>query len=300
MTSSSSDLDVLKNNIVTETFVNTADQNYLIARWAYHRGMFNDFFWNSVHSLEKYLKASLLLNGRSGKIDDNGKPYGHDLVKLLEAVSSYAGDLIPGDLRQPEELAGLSWRKESLADYVARLNELGDPNNRYNIYGYVQRWEDLSHLDQVVFSIRRLAFRLDAYPFIGRPNVHGSHPKTVREMLEQNPKYSPRSAASRLHKLLGVKGDDELRDAGLKMNFVFAPDGYDHGLGKIRICTSGSNSVLYRRIVAVSESDSPTSQDADAADLADWLIENVFLPKSVKAELASHAETLRNRVRRTS
>ncbi len=51
----SSDLDVMKNNVVTQMFVDTADQNYLIARWAYHRGLFTDFFWNSVHALEKYL-----------------------------------------------------------------------------------------------------------------------------------------------------------------------------------------------------------------------------------------------------
>ena len=43
----SSDFDVLKNSVVTEMFVDTADQNYLIARWAYHRGLFIDFFWNS-------------------------------------------------------------------------------------------------------------------------------------------------------------------------------------------------------------------------------------------------------------
>ncbi|WP_299641455.1 hypothetical protein [uncultured Tateyamaria sp.] len=240
----------MKNNIVTETFVDTADQNYLIARWAYHRGMFTDFFWNSVHSLEKYFKASMLLNGRSGKSDGNGKPYGHDLVKLLDAVSSYAGDLIPDELRQPDQLTDLSWRQESFAGYIARLNELGDANNRYNIYGYVQRWEDLSHLDQAVFAIRRLAFKLDADPFIGRPDPQGSQPKTVREMLIRFPDYSPRSNTSRLYKLLGARGDDELRDAGLRMNFVFAPDDYDHGLDRIKTGTSGSNPVLYRRIVA--------------------------------------------------
>ncbi len=295
MTTLSSDRDVLKNNIVTETFVDTADQNYLIARWAYHRGMFTDFFWNSVHSIEKYFKASLLLNGRSGKSDGSGKAYGHDLVKLLDAVSSYAGDLIPEELGQPEELANLSWRKESFADYIARLNKLGDANNRYNIYGYVQRWEDLSHLDQVVFSIRRLAFKLDAYPFMGRPDSLGSQPKTVREMLARFPDYSPRSNTSRLYKLLGAKGDDELRASGLRMNFVFAPDGYDHGLDKIKIGTSASNSVLYRRIVAPAQSASCTLQDAEAADLADWVVENISLPKLVKEELLSHAMTLRNR-----
>jgi HEPN domain-containing protein len=72
----SSNFDVLKNSVVTEMFVDTADQNYLIARWAYHRGLFIDFFWNSVHALEKFFKASLLLNGKSAI------GFGHDLTRL--------------------------------------------------------------------------------------------------------------------------------------------------------------------------------------------------------------------------
>lgn len=295
MTDSSRRLDVLKNSIVTETFVDTADQNYLMARWAYHRGMFTDFFWNSVHALEKYFKASLLLNELSAKSDSNGRNYGHNLVKLLDAVSTYAGDLIPTDLEQPEELKGLRWRKESFAGYIARLNELGDANNRYNIYGYLQRWEDLSHLDQAVFHIRRLAFDLNAYPFIGYPNSAGPQPKTVREMLERFPDYSPRSEASRLYKLLKAVGDDELRDAGLRMNFVFAPAGYDHKLEQVDFKTSASASVLHRRIVAQAERASPNSQDLVAAELADWVVENIFLPRQISEEMQRHASSLRNR-----
>ena len=37
-------LNALKNNVVTQMFVDTADQNYVIARWAYHRHLFLDFF----------------------------------------------------------------------------------------------------------------------------------------------------------------------------------------------------------------------------------------------------------------
>jgi hypothetical protein len=295
LTASNNELNILKNSIVTETFVDTADQNYLIARWAYHRGMFTDFFWNSAHALEKYFKASLLLNGLSGTTDSNKKPYGHDLVKLLDAVSSYAGELIPNDLEQPKQLSDTHWRKETFVRYIARLNDLGDPNNRYNIYGYNQRWEDLSHLDQAVSSIRRLAFDLDAHPFIGHPDSSSSHPKTVREMLFHCSKYSPRGNGSRLHKLLGAKGDDELRDAGLKMNFSFAPDGYDHGLETVKIGTSSSNSVLWRHIVARAKNMSASSEDTKAADLADWVLNNVHLSGPSKDELQKCQKILRGR-----
>lgn len=295
MATTNDELSVLKNVIVTETFVDTADQNYLIARWAYHRGMFTDFFWNSVHCLEKYLKASLLLNGKSGDVDSNNKSYGHDLVRLLAEVSSYASDLIPNDLEQPKQLIDIPWRKETLTGYIARLNDLGDANNRYNIFGYTQRWEDLSHLDQAVWSIRRLAFNLDAYPFIGRPDPSGNQPKTVREMLLQFPEYCSRAHGSRLQKLLGTKGDDELRDAGLKMNFVFAPDDYDHGLDKFKVGTSASGSVLHHHIISRAESMLPSPADKKIADLADWVVANIRLPKPEKKELKRYAKALRTR-----
>jgi len=291
----SSEMDALKNSVVTQMFVDTADQNYLIARWAYHRSMFIDFFWNSVHSLEKYLKASLLLNGRSAIINQDEQAYGHDLTRLFTDVQIYAGDLFPERLTQPRQLDMPHWRDETPTEFLARFNGLGNANNRYNLFGYVQRWEDLHHFDQFVYFTRRVAFNLEVSPFLGRGPYPETAPKTVRECLGRDVKYSPRSASSRLHKLLGTKGDDELRDAGLKLNFQFAPDDYDHEQDGIRFGTSGSNPVLYQRIVARAESMKPSSADQDAADLADWVIDNIQLPKPVKIELRGYAETLRNR-----
>ncbi len=295
MPGSASEQDVLKNNVVTQMFVDTADQNYLIARWAYHRGMFIDFFWNAVHALEKYFKASLLLNGRSGKSNSAAKPYGHNLAMLFEEVSSYAGDLFPAKLEQPKQLDGLHWREETPVEFVARLDELGNANNRYNLFGYVQRWEDLHHLDQMVHAVRRIAFKLDTCPFIGSGPFPDSAPKTVRECLERDLGYSPRGATSRLHKLLGTKGDDELRDAGLKLNFLFAPEDYDHDRGGVHIGTSSSESVLYQRIVRRAKNMAASPADRDAADLADWVIENIWLPAPAKAELSGYSEALRRR-----
>ena len=293
--SMSSDLDVMKNSVVTEMFVDTADQNYLIARWAYHRGMFIDFFWNSVHALEKYLKASLLLNGRSAIRNSDRTSFGHNLSLLFAEVRTYADDLFAEKLSQPHQLGLEHWREETPTEFLDRFNKLGPADNRYNVFGYAQRWEDLHHLDQMVYFTRRVAVNLDAYPFLGsRPSTDTS-PKTIRELLERFPKHQPRGASSRLQQLLGTKGDDELRDAGLKLNFQFAPDDYDHERGGFRIGGSSSNSVLYRRIVARVESMEPSPADKEAADLADWVVDNVKLPGEVKRELQSHARTLRNR-----
>ncbi|TIT06089.1 MAG: hypothetical protein E5W74_30460 [Mesorhizobium sp.] len=52
-----------KGRIINEMFVHTADENYIVARWCHDNQLMRDFFWNSVHALEKYMKAVLLFNG---------------------------------------------------------------------------------------------------------------------------------------------------------------------------------------------------------------------------------------------
>lgn len=174
----SSDLDVLKRSVVTEMFINTADQNYLIARWAYHRALFIDFFWNSAHALEKYFKASLLLNGKSTI------GLSHKLEELFDEVNAYAGTLFPQKLTKPHQFPQTHWHDETPAKFLARFAELGDAHNRYNVFGYVQRWEDLHHLDQVVYFARRVSVDLRAWPFLGTRETPGIAPNTYREFLE--------------------------------------------------------------------------------------------------------------------
>ena len=288
----SENLSILKNNVVTEMFVDTADQNYLIARWTYHRHLFLEFFWNAAQALEKYLKASLLLNGCSAIYNGNKKPYRHNLTLLFDEVRTYANDFFLEPLTRPAGLDRLidtsHWHDETPAGFLERFSSLGDANNRYAVFGYTQRWEDLHHLDQMVYRIRRVAYPLDmSWP-------PGSIEKTVRERLERSPHFSPRSLGSRLYKTLESKEDDELRDAGLCLNFSFAPD-YDHTKDGISIGTSSSTTVLYQRIIKRAESSKTLSDDQDVIDLADWVRNNIKLPPSVKKEIHDCARTLQTR-----
>ena len=41
--------------IVRDLFVDTADDNYIAARWCFVEGLNVDYFWLSVHALEKYM-----------------------------------------------------------------------------------------------------------------------------------------------------------------------------------------------------------------------------------------------------
>jgi HEPN domain-containing protein len=56
-------VEASKNNLASELFVRTADENYITARWCANNQLNTDFLWLAVHALEKYLKAVLLVNG---------------------------------------------------------------------------------------------------------------------------------------------------------------------------------------------------------------------------------------------
>ena len=293
---SSSDLDCLKNNVVTQMFIDPADQNYVVARWAYHNGLFLDYFWNACQAIEKYLKGSLLLNEEC-LLRNNGKNrYGHNLCNLFSAVQRYADDLFPGELEKPEKIdeliEGLHWRDETPATFIARLNDLGDPNNRYNLFGYNKRWEDLCHLDQFVFSARRVAFNLEAYPFLGRPRHLPGVPQTVRESLLRSPNHQIRGSSSRFEKL-AEEGTDEVRYAALNFNFPFAPQDHQHDF--VPFSVGGATSVLYRRIVQPSSQNGLPSGDRTAVSLADWVIASMPLPANVRNQLKEARDVLHDR-----
>ena len=198
----------LKNEVVTHFFVNTADQDYILARISHHGDIVNGFFWAAGQAIEKYLKASLLLNGKSSK------GYSHDLVKLFEAVNQYASDLFPERLTKPPQLKTEFFNgEETPVEFLKRIEPYTDPNSRYNIFGYCLSPGDLFYLDQFIFAARRVAFRLDARAS-----------RTVHEMLVSLPKYQPRKGL--LDKII-TDSNHKFYDAVLHFNFPFAPDCYE-------------------------------------------------------------------------
>src|SRR5215212_8538444 len=116
------------NDITRRMFVATADENYILSRIAFLYGFDWDFFWLSLHALEKYFKATLLMN------DKSPRNLGHNLVALHTKSSQLHPRLTYGPLQMPN-IARLDWQAHSVEQYLMRLNELGDPNNRYGTYG---------------------------------------------------------------------------------------------------------------------------------------------------------------------
>ena len=155
---------------------------------------------------------------------------------------------------------------------------------------------DLCHLDQLVFALRRLTFKLDAYPFLGELNVEEGAPSTVRKMLVLSPTYSPRGPGSRLWKLTSEQSDEELRHAALKLNFPFASDEYrDQPRAELNRKFAWSGSVFRLSVFQPLKQKPEASIDADAAALADWVVQNIVLPRDVQQELKDAAAKLRSR-----
>ena len=153
--------------VVRELFVDTADDNYIAARWCFVEGLNVDWFWLSVHALEKFMKAALLLNRRSGKgygDDDGFRPFGHDITALYGQVKSFASDLLPINLARPDQLEIAHWRDETPEDFVDRFHRNGNADNRYQIFGFVQHREDL-------FSSIRWCWRCGVSAFRSTPTL---------------------------------------------------------------------------------------------------------------------------------
>ena len=148
------------------------------------------------------MKAALLLNGRSAKgyRDRAGgyQRFGHNIDTLYGQVGSIATALMPDTLVRPDMLELDSWRDETPETFVRRLHRDGNADNRYQIFGFVQHHEDLFKLDAMVFALRRLCVRLDAY-HLGRFRPAKTN-LTNRDVLTRQPEYWAVSPVCKLEK----------------------------------------------------------------------------------------------------
>lgn len=168
--------------LVHECFVKPADEDYLVARFAMMNRISRQFAWSAAQAVEKYCKAILILNGKSVAASR------HDLSDLFKSVCEIAQDLICENIQVPhgdgadfyltlnDELCSF---EESAASFVTRLNEIGDPNQRYREGSAKVTGLCLSKLDILCFQLRRLCVPLGNQT----RNVETSEPITFRDAL---------------------------------------------------------------------------------------------------------------------
>lgn len=148
-----------KTVFVRASLIKTADHNYVLSRQAFLRGMALDGLWLAAQAVEKYLKASLLLNGRDTRF------YAHDLTELWKAHAKITKGIMPDTFVEPrrsEKDPVPGWTSQSLVQFVEYLVRFGSPDNRYQLVGYLYDSLVLTKIDQLVFFVRRTCRDLSA------------------------------------------------------------------------------------------------------------------------------------------
>lgn len=263
-----SDADIPLNNVyaralVWSMFRSSADEDYLFARWAARAGSPYMFFWNAQQCIEKYLKGSLLLNGKSVS------KFGHDLGELLASLSEFAGDLLPTVLCPPNY-----WVRdrrivhrpfEPFCDFVERINSGGSSSNRYRHGGYLHFGEDLHKLDETCFQLRRLVFPLG----IEYSSFHPNYRAYIADQVNHQP-HLPFDFLS--------NGNEDERAIKTEVitwrNFSFFEAEARKG-GKL--CTGIS--------MGMSEIEINIHDEHRGVEAIDWLLANCRFSKSERVEL---------------
>lgn len=260
-------LKAFKANIIQDLFVRTADENYITARWCSANALHTDFLWLALHTVEKYLKAALLMNGRSAR------GFSHDIDKLYAAAKELAGALLPERLPKPDRLDIPIWIDRTTHEFIAHLMRFGNADNRYLLYGYNTFPQDLHMLDQLVWAIRRLIVPLGER--IGFELENEKRVPTFGEVLTKQPSFYFPNGMLPLDNLIRLEKNTPLRVAALNLNFPFAPSNFQHAPTESR--SASLNPAIYNHIFEPL-AEGGLDQVEDATELADWLIQAIPLP----------------------
>jgi hypothetical protein len=241
-----------------------------------------------VHALEKYLKAVLLYNGKSSL------RYSHNIVKLYDAVASFAGKLLPKTLSVPEWSTVLpnSLPTKTFVEYLYRR---GNADNRYALPGYtVHQPRDFFMVDALVFAVRRLICPLNDRAFPER--VRTAPPITNRRLLINDP-YIFRHLGMPLDNLIAETENSPVRIAALNQNLPFAPPDFSH-IPLQQIERAFRNPIIDDRIFGPLQSSASYSV-AEGLAVAQWVVKNVQLPKGLGGQIRD-AITIAKRNRKSS
>lgn len=130
------DFQVYLNDYATRSFRDIADQDYILARICYRKGFDENFKWNALQAIEKYLKAILLFN------DLPAKQLGHDIYAAYERVEGISD--LGFEVEEPQRR------------FLQFLNKHG--KDRYLSQSTYLIGEELLEFDRTVWSIRRYCY----------------------------------------------------------------------------------------------------------------------------------------------
>jgi hypothetical protein len=262
------DISASKLSLVHGIFVHPADASYITARWSALNHLSADFLALSAHSLENYMKAILLLNGRPVH------KYGRDLNDLYRDVKKIAGTLLPNRVVESRNFFVQYLYEVSDEEFFSQLYGQVEAHSRYAVDGFAVLSQDLHMFDQMVFALRRLIWPLDE-------PVPGDGPEAPaisrrEQLLADRSFYS--SLGAPLDELVAARDDTPARMAALNHNVAFAPSDFPHG--PVSVGSWPLTPVVERCILEPLEGADPQAM-AEAVAAADWLVANVKLADGI-------------------
>jgi hypothetical protein len=139
--------------VIYESFVVTADQDYLTARLLAKSGLYRAFYWAAAQAIEKYLKAFLLLRGESVRDETHYVEALYTKACTLDA-SLRSITIEPHNLLSVPEYARDHLKVFSTIEFLQNIDKFGRPDNRYNSFCVDFNTGCLFALDHFVFSLR--------------------------------------------------------------------------------------------------------------------------------------------------
>ncbi|MEQ2354137.1 HEPN domain-containing protein [Pseudoalteromonas piscicida] len=140
--------------VIYESFVISGDEDYLTARLLAQKGLHRAFYWAAAQSIEKYLKALLLLNGNSvaNKRTHSIEGLFNKALILDKGLKSIC--LTPhNNLKINNECTELI-EVFTLDEFIKNIDKHGCADNRYNSFGVEFDTSTLFALDNFLFYLR--------------------------------------------------------------------------------------------------------------------------------------------------
>lgn len=279
-----------KSAIINALFVERADMDYLLARLAYHSGLFHNFYFLAAQGLEKYMKAYLLYNNVSAK------DVGHDLKKLFNIVIDIdENSFVPKNIDFPETTATHSdtWNGKAMSLFIFHLNDLGHTDNRYGIVGTFINGPIIHALDQLCHGLRVA---------INKKNFFGC---SLIDHYQKTNGFTDRVSSTRpwmingamileglFEKRYQVGLSNKVRDAFLNMNFSYSEE-IETSVGTFGgVHLTGSP--LYAYLVHHRNLDKSQENHDKINELHRWVSQNIHVSprlwRQLEAEVKKNAK----------
>lgn len=274
-------LEERKVDLIFNLYINPADQDYLTARWAYGHGMFQSFYSLAGQSVEKYLKAALLLQDKS-TID-----YQHDLKALYKTVKNIDPHrCLPEMINLPKTTAmgRDAWQGKRLFSFIEYLREYGSPDNRYAFYGTFVNGPIIHILDILCHALRRL---MRCTNFVSGDIFELRDLRFIRDYRIPDPQDWMLGSNETLERLFSnrynVGENEQLRKTFLVMNIAFSDERNegDSIFGGQHIHLSPIYNVLVRQ----RELDPSPENQAVIDQLRQWAREKVQMTRAIRTQL---------------